>query len=336
MTDGLREPATLGIGCVRLGHPSSGGRRAGVRLVHRALDLGVLYFDTADSYGGGSSEQVLGHALAGRRDTAVIATKAGYLFRERSRADQALRRAGRPLLERLRRSGGARGALFRNASSTAYANQDFSVAHLRSALEASLHRLRTDHVDLYQLHGPPGVCGDDVLALMSELTAEGKIRGFGVGLESLDHALEWARLGSLAGLQIAFGVLDPEAGVSVIPTAVTNSVPVIARGAFASGLLARESDGDAAWLRPGQAERRAAVYATAGDLGVDPLQLATWFVTTTPGVRTLLVGTTSEEHLQQVVSFAETPPPRGVATWLDRFSRAGAADADRPATGQQR
>jgi aryl-alcohol dehydrogenase-like predicted oxidoreductase len=170
---------------------------------------------------------------------------------------------------------------------------------------------------------------------MSELTAEGKILGFGVGLESLDHALEWARHGSLAGLQVAFGILDPEAAVAVIPTAVTNSVPVIARGAFASGLLVRPSDGDQAWLRPGQAERRAAVHTAATDLGVAPLQLATWFVNTTPGVQTLLVGTTSEEHLQQAVWFAETPPPQGAAKWLDRVARVGAAEADRPATGQQ-
>ena len=95
------------------------------------------------------------------------------------------------------------------------------------------------------------------------------------------------------------------------------------------------SDGDRAWLRPGQAERRAAVYTTATDLGVAPLQLATWFVTTTPGVQTLLVGTASEDHLQQAVSFAETPPPLGVATWLGRVARVGAADAARPATGQQ-
>ena len=174
-----------------------------------------------------------------------------------------------------------------------------------------------------------------MIALMSELTAEGKILGFGVGLESLDHALEWARHRSLAGLQVAFGILDPEAAVAVIPTAATNSVPIIARGAFASGLLARVSDGDRAWLRPGQAERRAAVYTTATDLGVAPLQLATWFVTTTPGVQTLLVGTASEDHLQQAVSFAETPPPLGVATWLGRVARVGAADAARPATGQQ-
>src|SRR4051812_9318058 len=79
----------LGFGCVNLGS-AGGGRsvRSDVRLVREALDLGVRTFDTADAYGKGTSERILGRALRGRRDDAFVATKGGYLFRERTGPEQ--------------------------------------------------------------------------------------------------------------------------------------------------------------------------------------------------------------------------------------------------------
>jgi aryl-alcohol dehydrogenase-like predicted oxidoreductase len=278
-------------------------------LVHRALDLGVAFFDTADSYGDGSSETVLGLALKGRRDDVVLATKAGYLFRERGRMGWVLKRAGLPLVRRVswvRRGSDTR---LSRVATGAYTRQDFSVTHLRSALEDSLRRLGTEYIDLYQLHGPPGVCDDRVLELMSDLQREGKIRGFGVGLESLNHALDWANNSALAGMELPYGILDPDAATAVIPAAAVNSLPVIARGAFASGLLTRTSGNDRMVLRCGQHERRLAVHAMAADLSVPVLQLAVWFVVTTPGVSTILVGTTSDEHLKQAAHFLDMEPP---------------------------
>jgi len=310
------ERVKLGLGCVRLGHPSCGGRRGGVRLVHKALDLGVGYFDTADSYGDGSSEVALGLALRGRRDDAVLATKAGYLFQERGRVAWVVKRVGPPLARRANRARRGSDTRLPRSATGAYARQDFSVTHLRSALEDSLRRLRTEYVDLYQLHGPPGVCDDRVVELMSELQSEGKIRGFGVGLESLNHALAWANNQALAGIQLPYGILDPDAAAAVIPAAAFHSLPVIARGAFASGLLARTSASDRVWLRRGQSERRLAVHIMATDLGVPVLQLAMWFVTTTPGIRTILVGTTSDEHLRQAARFLEMEPPPDISLRL--------------------
>jgi aryl-alcohol dehydrogenase-like predicted oxidoreductase len=287
------------------------------------LDLGVAYFDTADSYGDGTSEKVLGRALAGHRDRATVATKVGYVFRERRLPAKTLRHLARPLLQHVRPGGeGVFGRAARGPA-RAYSEQDFSVPRLRLALEASLRRLRTDHVDLYQLHGPPDVCNDDVTALMSSLQEEGKIGGFGVGLDSLEHALDWLNVASLGGLQLGYGILDPDAGKLVIPAAAANGVPVISRGVFASGLLARVAPDDRRWLRPGQQERRTAIHNMAAELAVDPLQLATWFVTTTPGVDRLLVGTASADHLQQVVRFIGADPPPDIRPRLTSLTEVG-------------
>jgi aryl-alcohol dehydrogenase-like predicted oxidoreductase len=314
-------PAQFGLGCVNLGRKG----RAGVRVVQQALDLGVRYFDTADAYGSGQSEQVLGRSLRGRRQAAFIATKGGYLFRDRS----GLPRAARPCLQlaaRWARSvrGGAGG------QGTAYIEQDFSPSYLRTALEGSLRRLGTDFVDLYQLHGPRAV-HDDVVALMLALRSEGKIRGFGVGLEGLDSAADWLGTGALSSIQIPFGVLDPEAGDDVIPRARALGIPVVARGVFAGGFVARPSGGNTERLRPGQPERLSALSVLASANRVDAMQLAAWFVISRPGVSTVLVGTSSLRHLTDAVGYVQTPPPEDILRHLEALVARDSAGRGRSA-----
>lgn len=312
--DGVVKPVTqsqLGLGCVTLGNNG----RAGARLVHHALDLGVRFFDTADSYGSGQSERVLGRALGHRRDEAFIATKAGYMFTDGSAVARAARNAARSGLQvarRLRRPAQGRS----DGRGTNYRHQDFSPPYLRRALEASLRRLATDYVDLFQLHGPDAF-HDDVCALMLDLRSEGKIRGSGIGLETLDFARAWLTSGALSSIQVPFGVLDPEAGIEVIPHAAQAGVSVIVRAVFAAGFVARPGAGDMARLRPGQPEVLRRLSALAGETGVDTRQLATWFVTAKPGVTTVLIGTSSAPHLSDAVRYLRTPAPEPVLRALE-------------------
>jgi aryl-alcohol dehydrogenase-like predicted oxidoreductase len=150
--------SALGLGCWAIGGPfTSNGRPAGwgevddeesIRAIRRALDLGVTLFDTADAYGCGHSERVLGRALAERRDDVVIVTKVGNLFDEQTRT-----------------AGG----------------QDLSPAYLRRACDASLRRLDTDRIDVYLIHG--GFAGPEdvpaVVDVLEELVAAGKVRWYG-------------------------------------------------------------------------------------------------------------------------------------------------------------
>ena len=150
--------SALGLGCWAIGGPwTSGGRPAGwgevdddesIRAIREALDLGVTLFDTADVYGCGHSERVLGTALAGRRDDVVIVTKVGNVFDEQTRT-----------------AGG----------------KDVSPDHLRRACEASLRRLDTDRIDVYLIHD--GIAGPEdvppVIDVLEELVAAGKLRWYG-------------------------------------------------------------------------------------------------------------------------------------------------------------
>src|SRR5262249_35607715 len=128
-----------------------------IRAIHTALDLGITLFDTADAYGGGHSERVLGRALAGRRDDVVISTKFGLLFDEATRTG---------------------------------AGADASPAYVRRACEASLRRLGTDRLDLYLLHNGADdrAAAATVVEVLEALVAEGKIRFYGSAVETPEIA----------------------------------------------------------------------------------------------------------------------------------------------------
>ena len=139
---GQLQVSVVGLGCNNFGMRLDAAQTKAV--VDAALDAGITYFDTAESYGRGKSEEYLGEALAGRRAEAVIATKWGHTV---SLADGE--RGGEP-------------------------------AQIRRRLEASLTRLRTDHVDHFQLHRPdPNTPPEETLGCLAELRDEGKIREIG-------------------------------------------------------------------------------------------------------------------------------------------------------------
>ena len=124
-------------------------RGEGVNLIERALDLGITFFDTGDVYGTGANEEIVGKALAGTpRDRIQISTKFGYEI-EGGRTEHS--QGERP--------------------------QDWSPEHARNALEASLARLGTDYVDLYQLHNPrmDAIERDDLFEELERLRDEGKL-----------------------------------------------------------------------------------------------------------------------------------------------------------------
>ncbi|TDB96972.1 aldo/keto reductase, partial [Micromonospora fluostatini] len=166
------EVSALGMGCWAIAGPwAEGGTPLGwgpvddgesIRAVRRALDLGVTLFDTADTYGAGHGERLLGRALAGRRDEAVIATKWGYTFDERTR----------------------------QATGT-----DATPAYLRRAVRDSLRRLGTDRIDLYQLHlaDLPVPRAQALVGALEDLVADGLVRAYGWSTDRVDRATALGR-----------------------------------------------------------------------------------------------------------------------------------------------
>jgi aryl-alcohol dehydrogenase-like predicted oxidoreductase len=232
------EVSALGIGCWAIGGPwTMGGARAGwgavdddesVRALHAAMAHGVTFFDTAANYGAGHSERVLGRAVAGRRDDVVLATKFGYGVRD-----------GERLVEGL-----------------AVTPDD-----IRASLAASLRRLGTDHVDLFQLHvgDLDPATSDDVRAVLEDLVAAGSVRAYGWSTDDIARARRFATGPACTAVQHQLNVLEdnPE----MLALCEQEGLASIDRGPLGMGLLTGKYDdgaafaaddvraGGAAWLR---------------------------------------------------------------------------------------
>src|SRR4030095_12597079 len=146
----------FGLWTVSTGWWGVDGEAQGVDLLRRAYDLGVTFFDTADTYGQGKGETMLADALGDVRDRVVITTKFGYDF-----YNYTGERDGHKELP-----------------------QDFSPKHVTFAVEESLRRLRTDRIDIYQIHNPrmSAVRSDELFATLEKLKDDGKIRYYGAAL----------------------------------------------------------------------------------------------------------------------------------------------------------
>ncbi|HJZ11655.1 MAG TPA: aldo/keto reductase, partial [Acidobacteriota bacterium] len=167
----------------------------------RAYDLGVSFFDTADVYGSGHSESLLGDCLAGKE--CIIATKAG------------------------------------NARTPERAFKDFSERHIRAALEGSLKRLKREIIDIYQLHNPPPNVWlqDEVFDLLHRLKVEGKIRASGVSISTMEEGIHLIEKKKVDCLQVLLNVFNQEPARKLLPLAEKSGVGIVVRVPLASGLL---------------------------------------------------------------------------------------------------
>lgn len=173
----------------------------GKNLVRAALDHGVSFIDTADVYGEGRSEELVGEVLKDyNRDQFVIATKGGSDWRN--------------------------------------GTKDNSPAYLRGALEESLQRLQLDYVDLYYIHWPDGKTPlNEAVAELSRLKQEGKIKAIGVSNVSLDQLKEANSSLEISAVQLPYNMLNREIEKDLLPYCVENNISVVAYGPLAYGIL---------------------------------------------------------------------------------------------------
>src|SRR5215470_1017509 len=203
--------SAAGLGCNNFGsRVDLAGTRA---VVDAAIDAGITLLDTADIYGGGGrSEELIGEVLAGRRDQVVLATKFGHQGADMGYGPAAGAKGGR--------------------------------AYIRRAVEQSLRRLRTDYIDLYQLHTPDPVTPvAETLAALTELVAEGKVRYIGnsnfTGWQIADAAHVARAVGAVpfVSAQNHWSLLERGAEAEVVPAARHFGLGVLPYYPLANGLL---------------------------------------------------------------------------------------------------
>jgi aryl-alcohol dehydrogenase-like predicted oxidoreductase len=290
-----------GLGCARIGGIFQADTRGFLDLLGAARDAGINFFDTADMYSQGESEVLIGRAFRGVRDRVIIASKAGYCLPRQRRLAARLKPLLRPAIRlfRIRRDrlpAGASGSL----------SQDFSPAHLRAAVEGSLKRLRTDYLDLLQLHSPPaGVVGaGEWEPVLESLKSAGKIRYYGVSCDTADAGLAALRFSRISSLQFVVNLIEKRVADILLPEARAKGLAVIARECLANGLLVKRADeiNLSAYCPPEELEMRKEQLDGARQLAATsgrPLtSLALEYPTNVRGASVTLLGVRSIDQLR--------------------------------------
>jgi aryl-alcohol dehydrogenase-like predicted oxidoreductase len=269
-------------------------------VIRRAPDLGVTLLDTSDQYGPFVNESLVGAALEGRRDDVVLATKGGLVVRP-------------------------------DGSTT----RDGSPGHLRRAHAASLERLRTEHVDLYQLHRiDPAVPLERSWETLAGFAAEGSALQLGLSEASVDEIERAQTIHPVASVQTELSLWTREARDEVLPYCRENGITFIAysplgRG-FLSGRFSRPDDlPDGDWRRrsprfgPDAIEANRAllgpVHEAAESLGVTPAQVALAWVLAQGEHVVAIPGTKNPDYLQENVAAARLVLPADVLATLDEL-----------------
>jgi aryl-alcohol dehydrogenase (NADP+) len=251
------------------------------RIIHKAIDAGINVVDTADAYG--DSEEVVGKALEGRRDDVVLATK-----------------FGRPIGQDPNHQGASR-------------------RWIVAAVEGSLRRLRTDHIDLYQLHRPdPDTDIEETLAALTDLIRSGKVRAIGASQTPAADIVEAQWVAERRGLarfhteQPAYSILSRGIEREILPTVQRHGMGSLVWGPLAQGLLTGRNPGDlrrAGLARHlGDARRLGVVeqlQPLAADAGLPMTHLAMAFTIAHPGVTCALLGARTEAHLDDLLAGLE-------------------------------
>jgi aryl-alcohol dehydrogenase-like predicted oxidoreductase len=301
--------SALCLGAMMLGRAFGTDDDDGVRIVHRALDAGITMIDTADVYSAGHSEEIVGRALRGRRDDVVLATKFGARF-------------GGDVM----RSGGSHRRIVRS-------------------VEASLRRLGTDRIDVYQIHRPdPAADVDETLAALSDLVHAGKVLVAGGSNFTAEGIVEarWTaeRRGRVPfrSEQTAYSILARAVEHDVLPTCQRHGLGVMVwsplNGGWLTGRYRRSTIGDLELTARGlgaprhfdmdrpQNQRKLDLVddllTIAADAGLSLIEMANAFVLAHPAVTTTIIGPRTVDQLDGLLAGADT---RLDDATLDRIDR---------------
>jgi len=297
--------SVTGLGC------NNFGRRLDLdatrAVVNAALEAGVTLLDTADTYGnGGGSEELLGEVLAGRRDEVVLATKFGHQDYDMGYGPAAGAKGGR--------------------------------AYIRRAVERSLRRLRTDYLDLYQIHtSDPVTPVAETLAALGELVAEGKVRYLGnsnfTGWQIADaaHVARAAGAVPFISAQNHWSLLERGAEAEVVPAARHFGLGVLPYFPLANGLLTgkvRKGQppppgsrlaGRPRYLTESKLERVEALISWAAERGLTVLDVAVGALAAQPGCTSVIAGATSPEQVKANAAAADWIPSAADLAELDQI-----------------
>ena len=303
-SSGLRVSA-LGLGTNAFGKRAD--QSASTRILHAAMDRGINFIDTANIYAGTESERIIGQALVGRRENAVLATKAG-----------------------LPRHDGPHG-------------RGSSRCHLQQELEHSLRRLQTDYVDLYQIHTfDPHTPLDETLRTLDDMITSGKVRYIGASNYAAWELMKALGISEMRGYaryistQTSYSLADRTPENELVPPCLDQGVGIIPYFPLAGGILTGKYSGQASvpsgsradtdptfsrFLLEHNMQLSEQVSAKADAYGCSPSVLSIAWLLTRPAVSTVIVGATRTEQLEHNLASLDLKLPPELLDELDQISQ---------------
>ena len=290
----------VGFGAWAVGGPASLGQfqigwgevddSDSIRAIEAAFGLGINFYDTADVYGAGHSEELLAKVFSTRRDRVVIASKGGNL-----------------------------------TDAEGQWQKDFSGEFLSRQVEGSLGRLKTDYIDLYQLHTPrTDEQLEQALAnaqTLDRLVEQGKIRAYGISIGPLEHGLRQIEAGYGSAIQVFYNILQRDPEKELLPKAREAGVGIIPRVPLAYGFLTGKFTRDSTFgpddhrshsvpaeqLRE-WVDKTDRLKPIAEELGVSMPQLALQYILANQAVSVVISGAKNEQQVQQNAAAGKAEP----------------------------
>ncbi len=260
----------IGFGCMSL----KGNEKENIKIIHKAIELGVNFFDTADLYEKGVNEAMVGKALQGKRDKVILATKVGNQWRaDGSGWDWNPRKE-----------------------------------YILQTVEGSLKRLQTDYIDLYQLHG--GTIDDPInetIETFELLKKQGKIRFYGISSIRPNVIRAYVDRSNIVSVMMQYSLLDRRPEESCLPLLQQNNIGVLARGSVAQGLLLGKPAKEYLDLSPEEVKKAAATIHLLSGIQRKNVQTAIRFVLRHPAITSAVVGIRTLEQLAEAVETMYTP-----------------------------
>ena len=262
--------SAIGFGCMSLKHSEN----ENIQLLQNAVDGGINFFDTADLYDKGANELVVGKALKEKRKQLIIATKVGNQWR-----DDGSGWDWNPRKE-----------------------------YILKAVEASLKRLQTDYIDLYQLHG--GTIEDPIeetIEAFEILKEHGKILHYGISSIRPNVIKKYIDRSNIASVMMQYSLLDRRPEEECISLISQNNIGVLSRGALAQGLLAGKPAKEYLHHTKEKITEIVTLVNTLSNKDRSPAQTAIRFVLQQPGLSSAVIGIRTIDQLNEVIQTSQTP-----------------------------
>jgi aryl-alcohol dehydrogenase-like predicted oxidoreductase len=260
----------IGFGCMSLGENDADN----AQLIHKAIDYGINYFDTADIYNHGQNEISVGKALKHYREKIILATKVGNQWKK----------DGSGL------------------------DWNPSKEHILASIDESLARLQTDHIDLYQLHG--GTINDpidEIIETFENLQKQGKIRHYGISSIRPNVIREYINRSNIVSVMMQYSILDRRPEETCFDLLQKNNISVLARGAVAKGLLINKPPENYLNYNSDDVKKAADVVQSLSNEKRNNAQTAIRFVLNQKIISSAIVGIRTSQQLEEAVQTMNTP-----------------------------